>query len=204
MKWKEITSKIICVIIYVYTSTTNFTWFLSSVWPVWPVAVACNWAARILDLSKETWWDNGTLGSNVGVGLIPRALLWASNEATVFFFGFETPRPRFLGRPSLWWVVLALSLSSLPLLGRCGESAAANNCANEGLGDAGTGTEFCGTLRGFGPGFLLAVKFIPWCSRNRERNRTRWKIIPRILFLFVKRRIYRWNERRLWKTKWKR
>lgn len=75
----------------------------------------------------------------------------------MFFFGFETPRPRFLGLPSLWWVVLALSLSSLPLLGRCGESAAANSCANEGLGDAGTGTEFCGTLRGFGPGFLLAT-----------------------------------------------
>lgn len=94
----------------------------------------------------------------MGVGLIPSALLWASNEATVFFFGFDTPRPRFLGLPSLWWVVLALSLSSLPLLGRCGESAAANSCANEGLGDAGTGTEFCGTLRGFGPGFLLAIQ----------------------------------------------
>jgi len=53
--------------------------------------------------------------------------------------------------------VLALSLSSLPLLGRCGESAAANSCANEGLGDAGTGTEFCGTLLGFGPGFRLAA-----------------------------------------------
>ena len=131
----------------------KFTWFLSS---VWPVAVACNWAARIFDLSNETWWDNGTLGSKVGVGLIPKALLWASSEATVFFFGFDTPRPKFLGRPSLWWVVLALSLSSLPLLGRWGESAAANSCAKDGLGDAGTGTEFCGTLRGFGPGFLLA------------------------------------------------
>jgi hypothetical protein len=58
----------------------------------------------------------------------------------------------------LWWVaVLALSLSSLPLLGRCGESAAANSCAKEGLGDAGTGTEFCGTLLGLGPGFRLAA-----------------------------------------------
>lgn len=49
-----------------------------------------------------------------------------------------------------------LSLSSLPLLGR-GESAAANSCASAGLGDAGIGMEFGGTLRGFGPGFLLAV-----------------------------------------------
>lgn len=131
-----------------------FTWFLSSLWPT----EACNWAASIFDLSNDTWWDNGTLGSKVGVGLIPRALLWASNEATVFFLGFDTPRPRFRGLPSLWWVaVLALSLSSLPLLGRCGESAAAKSCAKEGLGDAGTGTEFCGTLLGFGPGFRLAT-----------------------------------------------
>lgn len=83
----------------------------------------------------------------------------------MFFFGFDTPRPKFLGRPSLWWVVLALSLSSLPLLGRWGESAAANICANDVLGDAGTGTEFCGTLRGFGPGFLLAARENNECSQ---------------------------------------
>lgn len=77
----------------------------------------------------------------------------------MFFLGFDTPRPRFRGLPSLWWVAeLALSLSSLPLLGRCGESAAAKSCAKEGLGDAGIGTEFCGTLLGFGPGFRLDVR----------------------------------------------
>lgn len=36
------------------------------------------------------------------MGLIPTARLCANKEATVFFFGFDTPRPRFLGRPSLY------------------------------------------------------------------------------------------------------
>lgn len=119
--------------------------------------MACNCAARILDLNSETWCDRGAVGSSAGDGLMPSARLCANREATVFFLGLETPRPRFLGLPSLWWVEIVLSLSSLPLDGLCGESAAAKSCANEGLGEAGTGTEFCGTRRGFGPGFRLAV-----------------------------------------------
>lgn len=111
---------------------------------------------------------------------LPNALLWANNDATVFFFGLLTPLPKFLGRPSLWFidgiegiVVLAVEVTlHVPLgdaefsarLGGRGESAVANNWTNDALGAPGGSWEEdddCDedgiTRRGFGPGFLRAV-----------------------------------------------
>lgn len=104
----------------------------------------------------------------------------------MFFFGFETPLPKFLGRLSFCFSVILFILSpALPLLellllllllelllsfssadpleGR-GESAAANNWASDGDGVEGilVGTEldivkFDGiTRRGLGPGLRRA------------------------------------------------
>lgn len=86
----------------------------------------------------------------------------------MFFFGLLTPRPRFLGRPSLWFmmetvvvpVVVARLLGDAEFslrLGGLGESAVANSCTKEALGAPGGGwDEDGGTRRGLGPGFLRA------------------------------------------------
>lgn len=161
---------------YSKTSVNKYT--LTEALSSWcPSAEECSCAASIFDLSSDTWWLNGTLGSNWGVGLIPNARLCASSEATVFFLGFDTPRPRFRGR-SLWWEWCwwwpGLSLSS----GRWGEesAAAANSCASEEFAEPGR--EFWGTLRGFGPGFRRAgmknwtvkLRDSLWCNVGSDKK----------------------------------
>lgn len=109
------------------------------------------------------------------ISFIPKALLWANSDATVFFLGLLTPLPKFRGRPSLWFiegiegiVVLAVDVTvHVPLgevefsarLGGLGESAVANNWTKDALGAPGGSWEEDGTTRrGLGPGFLRAVK----------------------------------------------
>lgn len=118
----------------------------------------------------------------ISINNLPKALLCANKEATVFFLGLLTPRPKFLGLPSLWPTGLMVVLPpaivhddvqvedvELPpsdpsfLLGGRGESAWAKNWGvtgefrvfDESCEDEEDGT----TLRGFGPGFLRAEKY---------------------------------------------
>lgn len=50
-------------------------------------------------LTKSAPWLSNCWVANIGFR--PTARLWANREATVFFFGFETPRPKLRGLPSL-------------------------------------------------------------------------------------------------------
>jgi len=59
------------------------------------------WFPRMLDFRRETWWLTGET-SSPAEGLIPSARLCANKEATVFFLGFDVPRPRLRGRLSCY------------------------------------------------------------------------------------------------------
>lgn len=122
--------------------------------------------------------------------IIPNALLCANNEATVFFLGLLTPRPKFLGLPSLWPTGLIVVLPpamvhedvhveevELPpsepsfLLGGRGESAWAKNCVADNEVPR-VFVESCVdedgmTRRGLGPGFLRAEKYFLLLSMEK-------------------------------------
>lgn len=103
---------------------------------------------------------------------IPKALLCASKEATVFFLGLLTPLPKLRGRPSLWLgagsVVLLVvvvvevlngigrGVSDDSLITGLGESAHANCSTCVVLILPGDKVGDCMTRRGFGPDFLRA------------------------------------------------
>jgi len=55
----------------------------------------------MLDFRRDTWWLRGET-SSPAEGLIPSARLCANKEATVFFLGFDVPRPRLRGRLSCY------------------------------------------------------------------------------------------------------
>lgn len=81
---------------------------------------------------------------------LPKALLCAKRDATVFFLGLLTPRPRFRGRPSLCRGSpkepppieehdddVSADPASSDRLGGLGESADANSCWRDALGAPG-------------------------------------------------------------------